>query len=411
MIGLYLKSEDDPAREELLSRIQAAVGRAIAPREIVTFTSTALGMSMLAPGGDAGRATCSWLCAWPHSSFDAVGFSPGLRPLRSAWSAALLDQANRTLRAGGTMAVPLHAGAEAKGWWTQAWLEQAIGGKPTSAAGEWATFRRGAGNQQASVLRWFFEDAGRLALDSLQAKLTLKERLADLMLAGDASPALVPQGWDPASFDGFLVESKDADAVIHAFNYAIGGVGYKAPMIRHIIATMMPKGRNLSVLDVGGGMGAVAAELLLTCDAVTQATCCDPFVPHLAISQRIAHRYPAQMGSAFRLAHATAEAMTYDRSHDVISFLGALLYVPREHTAATLRRAWERLNPNGLLIIHENIRNQAYARDFKYMFTVDELEGFLAEFGQVSYWLSTATVPTDRAQAGERSVFRVLRKA
>lgn len=411
MIGLYLKSDDDPARDDMVARLQTLVGKPIAPGEIVVFTPNAVNMSMLAPRADGGRATCSWLTAWPEGTFDALAFSPGLRSLRGAWSAALFDSANRSLRAGGVMAVPVQAGAEAKGWWTPAWLEQAIGAKSFGSDSETLHFRRGAGNQQASVLRWFFEDAGRLALDTLQATLSTRERLERVMLTGDASPRLVPQTWDPASFDGFLVDAKDADAIINAFNYAIGGVGYKAPLIRHLITTMLPKGRDLSILDVGGGMGAVAAELLLSCDAVGHATCCDPFVPHLAISQRIAHRFPGRMAKRFALAHATAEAMTYERSHDVISFLGSLLYVPRTATADTLRRAWDRLNPNGLLIIHENIRNPAYVRDFHYMFTSEELEGYLAEFGTPTYWLSTATASIDRGQVGERSLFRVLRKS
>jgi predicted O-methyltransferase YrrM len=414
MIGLYLKSEDDPARDALVAGIKALIGRGVERREVVTFTPTSTNMSILTAAGQGGRATCSWLCAWPERSLEAVGFSPALRAFRGAWSAALVDQANRSLRAGGALVFPAQPGAEAKGWWTPAWLAEAVGVAPAAADAEYIVFRRGKGNTQPSVLRWFFEDAGLVALDMLQSTITRNEPLANLLVDGESAPRIVPQPWDSLEWDRFSTAPGRSDAlvdtVIGTLNYGIGGVGYKVALLRHMIGHYLPASRGLSILDVGGATGVVAAELLLSCEAIEHATTCDPLVTRLVLAQRIANRFPERMTGRFALAHTTAEAMTYERSYDVISFLGSLLYVPRAETANVLRRAWERLKPNGLLVIHENIQSPSYVRDFEYMFTVPELEGFLAEFGQASHWLSTATVALEPSKVGERSVFRVLQK-
>ena len=408
MIGLYLKAEDDPAREGLLDAVAAIVGRRPTPGETVVFTPNATSMSILS--ADAERPALSWLTSWPAGAFEAVAVSPGIRQLRSAWSSAFLDAINHSLAPGGTLVVALQRGGDAKGLWTAAWVESAIGGRSKALGNETIALGRGRGNDQPSVLRWFLEDAGRLMIDTLQSRLGTSDRIERVVAASANGPRVVPQRWDPATFDGFRVDAVDAVGAVHAFNYAVGGVGYKAPLIRHIIAQHMPGRRDLALLDVGGGTGVVAAELLLSEPAIAEATSCDPYLPHLALSQRLVCRFAPELAGRFRIAHATAEAMTYDRSYDVITFLGSLLYVPRASTTATLDAAWNALRPGGMLIVHENIRNERYERDRGHMFTAEELDGYLAPYGPSTYWLSTATARVAAADVRDRSVFRVHMK-
>ena len=411
MIGLYLKAEDDPSREDLLRQLAVALGSPPPSSEVVVITPSATNMSLLAPRrADAGRAPMSWLCSWPQESFQAMAMSPSLRQLRSSWSAVLLEAANRALVADGMLLVGVQPGGEAKGLWTKAWLETTLGAKATSQESGLLTFRRGGGRERASVLRWFLEDAGRLVLDTLQSTLRPEERIENVLIGATASPRIVRQSWDPASFEGFKVDATDAGSAVHAFNYAIGGVAYKAPILQHIMATLMPSRRDISLLDVGGGMGVVSAEMLPENDHIVEATNCDPYLPHLALSQRLSHRFAERLAGRFRVGHVTAEAMEYDRQHDVISFLGSLLYVPRNRTQETLDRAWAHLRPGGLLVVHENIRNERYSRDLGHMFTVDEINGYLGAYGKPTCWLSTATATIEPSAVGERSVFRVFQK-
>jgi hypothetical protein len=73
---------------------------------------------------------------------------------------------------------------------------------------------------------------------------------------------------------------------------------------------------------------------------------------------------------------------------------------------------WATLSPGGLLILQENIKSPTFELICYYdlMFTVDELDALLSEFGEITCYLSTAAARVARDKAGARSVFRVRNK-
>ena len=101
----------------------------------------------------------------------------------------------------------------------------------------------------------------------------------------------------------------------------------------------------------------------------------------------------------------------YDDKYDVISFIGSLLYVPRNKTLTTLKKSWDALKLGGILIIHENIKASSYKRDYDVMFTVDELEGLLSSFGLIDYYSSTTNAQISQELVGSKTVFRVIQKS
>jgi SAM-dependent methyltransferase len=425
MIALYLKSTDDPARGPMLERIAKQLGRAIDPASVVTMTPNSNEMRVALRDRGAER---SWLTTWLDGQLAAIGFSPTLRPFRGAWGAAMVDRLSRSLRKDGVLLMPVLAGAEAKGWWTQEWLTTTTGTSPLAIEPEWLVYPKGPGNTTPSVLRWFFEDSSRVILDLMHADKISLASLESQILPGPSAPRVIPQNWDATAWARAMRrEAREGDeegaieseqsirrnerAMVASLNYAIGGVNYKAGLLQHFITKLIGNRSGLSTIDVGGGTGVVAAELLLGSKVVDHAINAEPQTSNALLGQLISHRFPERMAGRFGIASATAEVMAYDRSHDLISFLGSLLYVPRDHTKAVLRGAWDRLKPGGLLVIHENIKRPSYTRDFEYMFTVTELEELLAEFGKPTYWLSTATAQIDPGQVAEKSVFRVLQKA
>lgn len=429
MIALYLKSNDDPARGPLLERLAKQLGRTIDPTTVVTMTPTSTEMRVPIRERTTER---SWLTTWLDGQLEAIGFSPALRPFRGAWGAAMVDRFNRSLRKDGVMLMPVLAGAEAKGWWTQEWLTSATGTSAIAVEPEWIVFPKGPGNTTPSILRWFFEESSRVLIDLIHSDKISLASLESQILPGPAAPRIVPQDWDATEWarsmrNGAAEGDGDGDgegvgrsegsirrnerAMIASLNYAIGGVNYKAALLNHLIAKLIGQRSGLSTIDIGGGTGVVSAELLLGTPAVDHAINAEPQTSNALLGQYISHRFPQRMAGRFGIASATAEVMAYDRAHDVVSFLGSLLYVPRAHTKSVLRNAWERLKPGGLLVIHENIKRPSYVQDYNYMFTVAELEEYLAEFGKPTYWLSTGTVQIDPAKVEEKSVFRVLQKA
>jgi hypothetical protein len=75
-----------------------------------------------------------------------------------------------------------------------------------------------------------------------------------------------------------------------------------------------------------------------------------------------------------------------------------------------LDRAWDALAPGGVLIVHENIKNPSYTRDFDKMLTVEEIEALLGNYGSIERYLATAIARVSREAAEARSVFRVRKE-
>lgn len=105
-----------------------------------------------------------------------------------------------------------------------------------------------------------------------------------------------------------------------------------------LISRLLPPGRNLKVLDVGGGPGIYAKWLL---DEGHDVTLIDPVALH--VQQATSLGVPSELGDARRLGHP-------DRSADAVLMLGPLYHlVERDDRLLALREAHRVLRPGGLL--------------------------------------------------------------
>ena len=161
---------------------------------------------------------------------------------------------------------------------------------------------------------------------------------------------------------------------------------------------------------MGAGYGLLPAELLLDPElGVEHATATDIST----LNESLAAALRAGLGASgprFAFALSPAQDFTFGAGVDVVSYVGSLLYVPREHLATCLDRAWGALRPGGILVIHENIRDPKYVRDFKYMFEVDELDAALSRLGPVRRFASTREQELSKADAASKTVFRVVQR-
>jgi SAM-dependent methyltransferase len=179
----------------------------------------------------------------------------------------------------------------------------------------------------------------------------------------------------------------------------------------YIINNYFDRNRQLRFLDHGGGYGLLSAELLLNNKLpIIKAVNCDISEVNMMFAHRMFLHFRDKLLGRFFFHLGASEDFEYDESYDIISFIGSLLYIPKDKVLHTLTRSWEALRPGGILVIHENIKSPSYIRDYAVMFTVDELESLLTRFGTIDYYLSTATLRVNRKKVGTKSVFRVIRK-
>lgn len=320
--------------------------------------------------------------------FSRIQLDLSFQLVQSQWSTALLRRLLEWIVPDGTLSIPLKSlpGHRRTSDAMQGWVGEALQGMgdPVAGADEVILRRTHAPSRPSasSTLEWFL-DNWRHALE-----IAVAGRLRDCPSV-EASAERIRQA--------------------SALGYYIGGLSYKAPLL-HFIMRQHSIGRGARVVDMGAGYGLLPAELLLDpALGVAHATATDisPLNESLATALREGLGAHA---SRFAFALSPAQNFSFDGGVDVVSYVGSLLYVPREHLKDCLERAWSALRPGGILVIHENIRDPKYVRDFKFMFEVEELDAALARLGPIRRFASTRLQELSKGEAAAKSVFRVVQR-
>lgn len=411
MIAQYLRTDTDEEQHMVRGALQST-GIGWDERQCLTLTSDGRGWSIWRR--QAGPLSMLWPLA--PSSLRAAALSPRLRLFDDAFTQALLAQVNRSVQSGGSLLLPVldHRHAQPRGYLSENTLTRWFGTPQSrdSAAGM-ARFLSAANVAwPESILTWFFHECSQLAMAYPFAHTAAtSDRIAELCdpFVIDTDPNALPKPAADSQSQHNLDVEHAAGQFLKWANYAVGGIGYKSAIIRHIISTMMGRNGELTMMDVGGGAGLLAAELLLQEPRIRLAVTREPMIANLVPAYRLYH-YFTKLHGRFAMSIGSAEQLRDNRTYDIVTMIGSLLYVQRSHTAAVLDGLWERLRSGGLLIVHENIKNPAFTKDYDVMFTVDELEGYLRRYSSIEYYLSTATMRIDQDKVGERSVFRVVQK-
>jgi SAM-dependent methyltransferase len=338
-------------------------------------------------GGAADRARSAYM---PDGldAFDSVQMDHTFQLMPCEWSRALLRRLLERTAPAGTVRIPLRAipGSRKPRDAAEGWIGSLFHGHAAVEAERDAlVVTRGSGpgmGRAASTLEWFM-DRWKPALD-----IAVDGRMAE-------SPGLDPRD----------ERIKQASAL----GYYIGGLSYKAPLLAHIARDLGLRGQ-LRTVDMGAGYGLLAAELLLDPGLGVELATATDISP---LNESLAALLREGLGEAsgkFRFARCPAQDHRFDEQVDLVSYVGSLLYVPREQLRTCLDRAWEALRPGGILVVHENIRDPKYVRDFKYMFTVEEIDAELGRYGEIRRFASNRECELSRDDAGAKTVFRVLRR-
>ena len=413
MIGLYFTTVTHGDKEIAVARkaVERIIGDSAADAVVASPNSSFMG-PLTADSRDL-----SLLAPLPDESLDGAMLAPPNRNFRDNYGAALIAHVHNAVRGGGWVLVPFHEEkvSERTGFWNIAWLRGLLGREERLARKpEMALFRRRARlTPPPSILAAFVADAERFAGDFFadrdRAGTAAYLETCRGFLTGSAGPSCSA---GPAGAD--IPDWKDGLEKIHAhMNYSVTGAAYKTEGLRRMIGRYLPGRNDVRVVDMGGGAGFVGVELLLTCDAVSELVNCEPAATSLPLARRLYRTFEPALNGRYRLALTAAEDFPFDEPCDVVCEFASLLYIPRPRLDETLDRAWCALRPGGILVVHENIRRPIFESKNYYekVFTVEELEGYLAPFGPIDYYRSTDILPMTRAETKEMTVFRVIQKA
>ncbi|TWO72103.1 hypothetical protein FN976_05140 [Caenimonas sedimenti] len=411
MIGLYFTSvAQNP--EQLAAARARAQALCNAPGADTFVASPAVNFT---GQPDQDHPEISLLTVLPAGGLEGAMLVPPVRQFRDAYSRALLGRVHDAIRPGGAMVVPFHAPAIAKrtGFWDLAWLRDVLGKETRVTDDGLAVFTRGPAALPApvSVLSAFFENAPRLAqshLARLQSGAAVDPAAYPELVAAAAGPAAGLRAAEAAVPD----LAQGLEQFYAYITYSVTGTSYKAEAVRRFIDMYLPGKSGLRAIDIGGGIGFVDMEVLLTCPAVAHVLNCEPVAGNLPLTSLLFGHYRERLAGRYNVTVATAQDFAFAEPVHVIYDFASLLYVPREQLPATLDRMWNALLPGGLLLVHENIRRPLFESKSYYasVFEADELEGYLRPYGEIAYFRSSDLQPMKKQDTKDLTVFRVLQK-
>lgn len=196
-------------------------------------------------------------------------------------------------------------------------------------------------------------------------------------------------------------------------NYLIPGNIYKASTIAAVIRRHFRGRTDLSFLEHGGNAGALTAQLLLELEKELQlGVCCEIDIVPLLNALNLFRHYQDRLGGRMYVRNISADAISYDRQFSVIAFVHMLVYVRRDLLPHVLQRAWDALEPGGLLLFFENTYppSSLDGVDRKILFHLRELESYLNCFGEIEYAIPGTGQPAAGSEGERMPLFRFLRK-
>ncbi len=283
-------------------------------------------------------------------------------------------------------------------------------------------------SESPSVLSWYSEQGAQLVIEEIYfrgnndylSKLLDDPVVAEFLIMGElvtgefrgsrsGQEGNEACGFGPKNSEGLYC---NIDDIIISHSYLISGLSYKAALIRHIIDELMPNAMALRYADIGGGFGALAAELLLSYgdQKFEKVITRDIATQNILLARSLFCGLYQPLKGRFKFSLGPAETFPFEQGFNVISFIGSLLYVDKKRLVSMLDAVWQSLSPGGIIIVHENIKNPSYARDFDVMFESSELDNLLGQYGNIRYFHSSVFSELSQESIGEKTVFRVLQK-
>lgn len=191
--------------------------------------------------------------------------------------------------------------------------------------------------------------------------------------------------------------------------YRLWGAYYKAPLFRAVLRQLLGDARPIDLVEHGGDVGLLPLQLLLEeRPAVRSAINVEANSSVILAARRLVEHFGDTLDLRYHYALTTAEDFEYTGDCDAVSFTQSLLYVRRDLAERTLRAAFERLRPGGVLMVLENTMPpmSSTSTEADIVFTPQELDELLGTIGPVRHFRVTDATP---CSADESTTIQVLR--
>jgi SAM-dependent methyltransferase len=352
----------------------------------------------------------------PRGSLKGLLLQSPVRLFRDAFSEAFVAHIIDAVEDGGVLLLPYveERAAEITGFWSIAWLRRLLGQEKKSfPSSKYAAFVLPPKQlATCSVFSAFVADIPNLASRFLVERNHVKTATYLDECAGFLKPVdLSASGLDEA--ESVMPDlHQNVERFLAYTTYSVMGASYKTEALRRLSRMYMPDRTGLSVVNVGGGMGFVDIELLLTCPAIAEVINCEPIAASLPVTKFLYTAFCDALSGRYQFALTAAQDYPFDQETDIVSDFAALLYIPRQKLAETLDRAWASLRSGGVFVIHENIRRPLFETKSYYdkVFLADELDSYLSRYGDIDYFRSSDICPMNKAATKDLTVFRVVQK-
>lgn len=352
----------------------------------------------------------------PSGTLEAAIVAGPVRYFRDNYGTAFLVHIYNALRQEGQLIVPFQTEtiAERTGFWSLVWLQELFGQPQRLMEDEkLAVFIRGEKlDAPPSVLSCVYQDGREIMNDHFRnrGQVTTSSYIdtcssmlveqVDLAVSSKASAGAEP------------FESSEQEQFISAMNYSVTGVAYKTEGLRRLIDRHIDHGKDIRVVDFGGGTGLVGMELLLSRNGISKLVNCEPMASNLPVMRRLYQAFERELNGRYKTYLGAAQSYAFSEEIDVLCAFASLLYIPHELRLPTLERAWNALRPGGIFIIHENIKRPLFEPKDYYdlMFTSGELDELLSSFGEIERFRSSDILPITAENSRDLTVFRVVKK-
>ncbi|MBL4810722.1 MAG: hypothetical protein JKY43_11770 [Phycisphaerales bacterium] len=414
MIGLYFStiSQTDEQINGAIGAFQSHTG--LAESEYFIASPASHCSSPPVQSGDL----ISCLSPLAHESIQGAVFVPPLRSFRDKYSEAMIALVYNAVEEGGFVFLPYNSVkvAGSTGYWSVDWLRDILGKEHKILKDpNYMVFKRDdALIPPESVFSAVTNDLEGLATAFMHERGLVSDPDYMKSCSSFISGAADQESLGMKTAVAMLPDvQQGVEEFLKYVTYSVTGASYKTEALRRFIGQYLPNKRNLRVVDIGGGMGFVDIELLLTCPSVERLVNCEPVISTLPVTKRLVERFSSTIRDRFSLAIHPAQEYPFDQPIDVLSDFASLLYLPREDLVDTLDRAWTALRPGGIFVIHENIKRPIFKDKGYYnsVFEVKELDGYLKKYGSIDRYRSSDMAPISTAAAKDQTVFRVVQKS
>lgn len=342
----------------------------------------------------------SFVAPPPRPAYDCIVVSHRLALFEHSWSYAFLDRLNSLLANKGSLLIQRCDDPARQ--ITGARLETLFGRAPRGAARRYLTFAKAA--------KGLNRPAGA-ALSTLDAYWPLMEALRDGVFDNTLADTVLALGANRARKRP--ANSADALALLNRQSYRTCSVRNKAAMVQYLASLYFPGRADLHVVDLGAGTGLNSMELLLNESGVARVTLVEP---HRSYHWDIAAVYDhlgARLKGKVALAPVAVERYR-GAPADIAMICGVFSVLERETREPFLKSAWANLAPGGILAVLENMRLDDAVRGGRFndqRFVPEEIDASLDRLGAIRYFRGDAMKEIAHEQAGNATVWRVVRKS